>query len=113
MEAPKKVVLEGTARIGKVTLPAISLTLSPEDVSSPLSFQMALNELIEKLMKSLEEGPKSRYMAEVRLRDALGTPVVFAVDLGDKLPPFSKDKVKARIIIEFYDDEDTPPEVEP
>ena len=103
-------MLEGTARIGKVMVPPITLSLSPEDLSSPLSFQMALNKLLENIANALEGEIKPRYLAEVKFNDHLGTPITFAIDLGDKLPPFSKDKVKVKITVEFYDteDEETP-----
>jgi hypothetical protein len=102
----KRIILEGEARIGRVTMPLFTFSLSPEDLSSPLSFQMALNKILEDLTNILEKEPKARYMAEVKFTDAMNVPVTFAVDLGDKLPPFGKDRVKARIIVELYEEDD-------
>jgi hypothetical protein len=56
-------------------------------------------------MKAFEQGPRKRYVAEVRFTDSLGNTVAFAVDLGETPPPFSKDKVKARIIVEIFEEE--------
>ncbi|MEB3757881.1 MAG: hypothetical protein GSR82_01855 [Desulfurococcales archaeon] len=100
-----KAVFEGEARIGEVMGGFQAIRLSPEDMSSPLSFQMALTRIYESLMKSLEEGPKKKYFAEVRFKDDMGNPVVISIDLGDKPPLFSSDKVKARVLVEIYEEE--------
>lgn len=97
----------GEARIGKAMKNLATITLRPEDFSSPVAFQMALSRIYESLVKMFESGgPKPTYIAEIRFRDDLGNTVVFAVDLGETPPPFSKDKVKARIIVELYEEED-------
>jgi len=97
----------GSARIGKVMSGMEQIVLKPEDLSSPVAFQMALSRIMEAAMKIAETGgPKPRYIAEVRFVDDLGNSVVFAVDLGEQVPPFSKDKVKARIIVELFDVEE-------
>ncbi|MMZ71693.1 hypothetical protein D1872_352240 [compost metagenome] len=57
------------------------------------------------MLKVLETGPKKRYIAEVRFTDSIGNNVVFAVDLGESPPPFSRDKVKARIMVEIYEED--------
>ncbi|UXD21528.1 hypothetical protein IPA_05160 [Ignicoccus pacificus DSM 13166] len=102
----RQIVIEGSAKIGKLNIAPLNLSLSPEDLSSPLSLQMALNKILENLANAFEGNVKPHYFAEVKFSDHLGMPVSFAIDLGDKLPPFSKDKVKARIIIELYEDEE-------
>ena len=97
---------EGTAKVGKIMKNIATITLKPEDFSSPLSLQMALSRIYESVMKMFEAGgPKPSYVAEVRFTDDLGNTVVFAVDLGEEIPPFSKDKVKDRIIVELYEEE--------
>ncbi len=98
---------EGTARIGRVMKNIASISLKPEDFSSPVALQMAFSRIYEALMKVMEEGgSKPTYVAEIRFTDDLGNQVVFAVDLGEELPPFSRDRVKARVIVELYEEED-------
>ena len=106
MGTQRKVTLSGEAKIGRILMPSVNLSLDPEDFSSPVALQMALSKLIEQLSAAFEEPPKPRYIAEVRLVDAMGTPVRFAIDLGESLPPFSKEKVKAKITVELYEDEE-------
>jgi hypothetical protein len=101
----RKAVFEGEAKIGEVMGGFQAINLSPEDVSSPLSFQMALTRIYETLMKSIEEGPKKKYFAEVRFKDDMGNPVVISIDLGDKPPLFSNRKVKARVLVEIYEED--------
>ncbi len=98
-------VFEAKAKIGQVLNGAQHLVLKPEDLSSPISFQMAITRIMDTLMKSLQEGPKRRYVAEIRFKDSLGNPVILAIDLGESPPPFSKNEVKARIIIELFEEE--------
>lgn len=97
---------EGEARIGRAMKNLATITLKPEDLSSPVAFQMALSRIYESLMKIFESGgPRPTYVAEVRFTDDLGNPVAFAVDLGETPPPLSKDKVRVRILVEFYEEE--------
>ncbi|ABN70063.1 hypothetical protein Smar_0964 [Staphylothermus marinus F1] len=98
-------VFQAKARIGQVLNGASHLVLKPEDLSSPVAFQMAITRIMDTLMKSLQEGPKRRYVAEIRFKDSMGNPVVIAVDLGESPPPFSSKEVKARIIVELYEEE--------
>ncbi len=98
-------IFEGKARIGEVLSTFQKLVLRPEDLSSPVSFQMALTRIMDSLMKSIEEGPKKKYVAEVQFEDSMGNKIVLAVDLGEKPPLFSKKEVKARIIIELFEEE--------
>ena len=106
-EAPKRLaIFEGNARIGEVVQGLQAIQLRPEDLSSPVALQMAISRIYEAVMKAFEGGFKKRYVAEVRFTDSLGNPVVVAVDLGDSPPPFSKDRVKARVVIEIYEDEE-------
>ncbi len=96
-------IFEGQAKIGEIIQGLQNIMLRPEDLSSPVSFQMAISRIMDALMKSVEEGPKKRYVAEIRFTDSLGNPVVIAVDLGETLPPFSKREIKARILIELFE----------
>jgi hypothetical protein len=98
-------IFVGEAKIGQVMGGLTQIQLRPEDFSSPIALQMALSRIYEAVMKAMEEGPKKKYVAEVRFTDALGNNVVFAVDLGESPPAFSKDKVKARILVELYEEE--------
>ncbi|MDM7275222.1 MAG: hypothetical protein P3X22_003755 [Thermoprotei archaeon] len=100
-------VYEGSARVGRVAKNLVSVTLKPEDFSSPIAFQMAISRIYESMIKMIESGgPKQSYVAEIRFTDDLGNNVVFGVDLGDNIPPFSSDKVKARILVEIFEEED-------
>ena len=102
----KRRVYVGEAKIGEVIGGFQMINLNPEDLSSPVRLQMALSRIYEGLMKSLSEGPKKKYMAEVRFRDDTGRLVVIAVDLGEAAPPFSKDTVKANVVVELFEEED-------
>ena len=100
----KIAIFEGHAKVGEVLMPLATIQLKPEDFTSPLSFQMAISRIYNALMKSLESGPRKNYVAEVRFRDSLGQEVVFAINLGEYPPPFSKDHIRARIIVELYEE---------
>lgn len=54
-------------------------------------------------MKSLEEGGRKAYVAEVHFKDSLGNDVVFAVDLGESPPAFTSDTVRVRVVVEFLE----------
>lgn len=99
-----QVEFSGEARIQRAMINLAQIRLSPEDLSNPISFQLALSRIYENLMKALEGGVKYSYIAEVKFKDSLGNQIVFAVDLGDKMPPISSDRVKARILVEFYEE---------
>lgn len=99
-----QVEVNGEARIQRVMLNMAQIRLSPEDLSNPVSFQIALSRIYENLMKALEGGIKHTYIAEVKFKDSLGNQVVFAVDLGDKVPATPSEKLKARIFIELYEE---------
>ncbi|MEM0361892.1 MAG: hypothetical protein QXH57_03465 [Sulfolobales archaeon] len=101
-----QVELIGEARIQRIMLNMAQIRLSPEDLSNPVSFQIALSRIYENLMKALEGGIKYTYVAEVRFKDSLGNQVVFAVDLGDKIPATPSERLKARISIEFYEEDE-------
>jgi hypothetical protein len=99
-------VYEGSARVGRIVKNFATVTLKPEDFSSPVAFQMAISRIYESMIKMFESGgPKPTYVAEVRFTDDLGNSVVFAVDLGSTTPPFSGEKVKARIYVEIYEED--------
>jgi len=104
-ERAKKIALfEGEARVGEVLKGLAQLQLRPEDFASPVALQMALSRVYEAVMRALHEGPRKTYVAEVKFTDSLGQPVVFAVDLGETPPPFQSSKVKARILVEIYEE---------
>jgi len=98
-------IFTGEARIGEILKGLTEIKLTPEDLASPISFQMAISRIYSALLKSMEEGPKRHYVAEVRFKDGLGNIVSFAIDLGEEPPPFSSRKVKARIVVELYEEE--------
>ncbi len=103
-EVKRLAIFEGEARIGQVLQGLQAIQLRPEDFSSPIALQMALSRIYEAVLKAFESGPRKRYVAEVRFSDSLGNPVTVAVDLGETPPPFEKDRVKARVIIEIYEE---------
>ncbi len=103
-EATRRIaVFEGEGRVGEMLKAFSAIRLTPEDFSSPIALQMALSRIYSALLKSMEEGQKKRYVAEVRFKDSLGNNVVFAVDLGEEPPPFKSSNIKARIIVELYE----------
>jgi hypothetical protein len=105
-EPATKKLYEGKARIGRVMKNMAMVSLRPEDLSNPIAFQMAMSRIYESIMRIFEEGgPRQTYIAEIRFTDDLGNQVAFAVDLGETPPPLSRDKVRARIIVEIYDEE--------
>ncbi len=105
-DTPVSKEFEGNAKIGKIMKNLATVTLKPEDLSSPVAFQMALSRIYESIMKVFESGgPKPTYVAEVRFTDDLGNNVTIAIDLGESPPPFSKDQVKARVIVQIYEEE--------
>jgi len=106
-ESLHKVEFTGLARVSKVPLGIAKglaqAKITPQDLSNPVSFQLAFSRLYEALMKSIEMSEGETYVAEVRFVDSLGNEVAFAVNMGDKPPAFSNDTVKVRVIVEFYE----------
>lgn len=102
--APIRIVFEGSARIGEVMSTFKSITLRPEDFSSPIALQMALTRIYDTIMKSIMETPRKAFVAEIRFTDSMGNTVVFAADLGESPPPLPGTKVKARITVELFED---------
>ncbi len=107
MEGIHKVEFDGIARISKVELgiakSIASANITPQDLSNPVSFQLAFSRLYEAILQSLEKENKKVYVAEVRFKDSLGNEVTFAVNLGETPPAFSSDLIKVRIAVEFYE----------
>ncbi|MDP8002703.1 MAG: hypothetical protein ACP5I6_04750 [Caldisphaera sp.] len=96
---------KGEAKVGKVMKNFASISLKPEDLSSPVAFQMAISRLYESLMKVFESGgPESTYIAEVRITDDTGNQISIAIDLGNNIPPFSSEKVKADVQVTLYEE---------
>jgi len=46
-------------------------------------------------------------VAEIKIKDVYGREVMFTIGLGDNIPPLTSEKVKARVIIELYEEEST------
>ncbi len=111
-------VFEGEARVGQMLKGLEVVQLRPEDFQSPVALQMALSRIYDAVLRMMQEGPRKVYVAEVRFRDDLGNTVVFAVELGESPPPFTSERVKARIVVELYEEgergeEQPTPGVEP
>jgi hypothetical protein len=100
-----KVEFEGKARIGEIMGSFKAIQLRPEDFSSPLALQMALSRIYSELMNMFNQKQEMHYVADVTFTDSMGNPISIGVDFGDKIPPLSKKEVKAKITIEFYDEE--------
>ncbi len=94
----------GEAKIGEVMTFLKDIRISPEDLSSPVAFQMALSRIYDAVLRNISRGPGKTYIAEVRFTDSMGNKVVFAVDLGSTPPPVSSTRVKAKITIEFFEE---------
>ncbi|MDH5810883.1 MAG: hypothetical protein QXO54_05575 [Candidatus Methanomethylicaceae archaeon] len=97
-------IFNGTAKIGEILAGFSQLTLTPQDMTSPVALQMAISRIYEAMTKAIASGPKKKYVAEVRFTDSLGNPVVLALDLGERMPPFTNKEVRARILIELFED---------
>ena len=104
-EKKKIAIFHGEAKIGEIIGSLAQIQLRPEDFSSPVRLQMALSRIYDALLKTIEKGPRKKYVAEVRFTDSMGNPVVVALELGDKAPPFTKRELKARVMIEIYEEE--------
>lgn len=98
-------IFKGSARIGEIMDTFTQLTLTPQDMTSPVALQMALSRIYEAMTRAITMGPKKKYVAEVKFIDSLGNPVTIALDLGEKMPPFSNKEVKAKISIELFEEE--------
>jgi len=85
-------VFIGTAKLGEMLPQFSQVSLTAQDMSSPVSLQMAMSRIYEALTKATESGAKKKYVAEVRFSDSMGNPVMLALDLGDRMPPFTKDR---------------------
>lgn len=97
-------VFEATGRVGKVIKGLSTITLKPEDFSSPISLQMAISRIYDALLKMMEEGgPSSTYVAEVRFTDDLGNPVVIGVELGENVFKSTGDSLRVKVIVEIED----------
>jgi hypothetical protein len=103
-EALVRISFEGVAKVGEIMSTFKSITLRPEDFTSPVALQMALTRIYDTILRSLTEAPRKAFVAEVRFTDSMGNTVVFAVDLGESPPPLPGTKVKARIIVELLED---------
>ncbi|XRH75519.1 MAG: hypothetical protein ACO0C9_00130 [Candidatus Methanosuratincola verstraetei] len=97
-------IFNGSAKVGEVLAGFTQVAITPQDMSSPIALQMALSRIYEAMTKVVETGPKKKFIAEVRFTDSMGNPVVFALDLGDKMPHFTSNEVKARILVELFEE---------
>jgi len=97
-------ILNGTAKVGEILAGFTQLAITPQDMTSPIALQMAISRIYETMTKAVESGPKKKFVAEVKLTDSMGNPVVLAMDLGEKTPPFVNKEVKARVLIELYEE---------
>jgi hypothetical protein len=104
-EPVQRFVFEGKAKVGEIMGNITAFQLKPEDLTSPLSLQMAITRFYNELMKMLEN-PKKKFVAEVKFSDSLGNSVSVGIDLGDSLPPLPKKELKAKVIIELYEEEE-------
>lgn len=99
---------EGYGEVEKVLLNVVrglaEVRLSPQDLSDPVSFQIAISRMYDALMRAIEGGSKYSYIAKIKFRDSLGNEVSIAIDLGEEPPPFISKDIKARITVELYEE---------
>jgi len=101
-------VFNGTAKVGEIMAGFSQVAFTAQDMTSPVAMQMAISRIYEAMTKATESGSKKKYMAEVRFVDSMGNPVVLALDLGERMPPFTSKDVRARILIELSEDQPVP-----
>jgi len=97
----------GTAKVGEVLAGFTQLSITPSGYDEPGRAADGDKQDYEAMTKAVESGPKKKFVAEVKFNDSMGNPITMALDLGQKLPPFVNKEVKARILVELY--EDSPP----
>lgn len=97
-------IFNGSAKVGEILSGFTQVAITPQDMTSPIALQMALSRIYEAMTKVVETGPKKKFMAEVRFTDSMGNPVVFALDLGERMPHFTSNEVKARILVELFEE---------
>ncbi|MEM0025922.1 MAG: hypothetical protein QXV93_02115 [Zestosphaera sp.] len=99
---------EGYGEIEKVLINIAKglaeVRLSPQDLSDPVSFQIAVSRMYDALMKAIEGGGRYSYVAKIRFVDSLGNNVSAVVDLGEEPPPFASKNIRARITVELYEE---------
>ena len=97
----------GKAKVGEVSALFKELNLDVEEMlTNPTAFYMSLTKLLNAITaKDFSQLTQKSYMASISFKDSNGKTITFNADLGDKMPLISKDEVKARIIIEIYDEE--------
>ena len=98
-------IFNGTAKVGEVLAGFTQIALTPQDMTSPIALQMAISRIYEAMTKVSESGPRKKYVAEIKFVDSMGNQVVFAMDLGNKIPTFENKEIKARILIELFEDQ--------
>jgi len=98
-------IFNGTAKVGEILAGFTQLALTPQDMTSPVALQMAISRIYEAMTKAVASGPKKKYVAEVKFTDSMGNQVVLALDLGEQMPPFMNKEVKARILIELFEEQ--------
>ncbi|MEJ5292907.1 MAG: hypothetical protein WHS82_04835 [Candidatus Methanosuratincola sp.] len=101
-------IFNGSAKVGEILSGFTQVAITPQDMTSPIALQMALSRIYEAMTKVVETGPKKKFIAEVRFNDSMGNPVAFALDLGEKVPMFTSNEVKARIMVELYEENTSP-----
>ncbi|MEM0243825.1 MAG: hypothetical protein QXM42_01160 [Zestosphaera sp.] len=99
---------EGYGEIEKVLINIAKglaeVRLSPQDLSDPVSFQIAVSRMYDALMKAIEGGGRYSYVAKIRFVDSLGNNVSAVVDLGEEPPLFASKNIRARITVELYEE---------
>ena len=103
-EGKKIAIFNGTAKVGEILSGFNQVALTPQDLTSPVAMQMAISRIYEVMTRAAESGPKKKFVAEVRFNDSMGNPIVLALDLGGGMPNFSSREVRARIMVELFED---------
>jgi hypothetical protein len=57
-------VFIGNAKVGEILPQFAQVSLTPQDMSSPVSMQMAMSRIYEALTKATDSGIRKKYLAE-------------------------------------------------
>lgn len=97
-----KFEFEGTAKIKQISKLYTDL-VGTEELDT-----LDITHIFTKILDSLTSNPSKLeekvFVAKIGFKDSAGHDVGFVINVGDKTPPFSRDKVRARIVVEIYDE---------
>ena len=98
-----KFEFEGAAKIKQIS--KLYKEFVGAEEPDTLDIASILTKLLDNVMSDLSKLEEKTFVAKIAFKDSVGHEASFTVDIGNKVPPFSRDKVRARVIVEIYDDE--------